>query len=104
MDINEFIRKNCTEIADLRSDTPFGNTIFQFNLKLNLCNLWWDRRFAHNLGYNDGEVNLILKEEQLQHPIIAMQEASKKMCKLQADLMRLQNSLFKEWTELWMVD
>lgn len=92
MNIDEFIKKWCTGLLD------FDNQIstFDFNLNLGLNRSWWDRQFAHNLGYNDEELNQIITEEPLQHPIIAMQEANNKMEEMYADFNCLKIDLLRK--------
>ncbi len=103
MNFDEFIKKWGVIWLDAdNEDVDYAD----IDLKLSVYDLHSDRRFKtrENMHRKHAkmeleldEVGIILEEESLQHPTIAMQESERKMDELLVDLTDLRNAVVNEW-------
>lgn len=101
MNIDRFIDK-----WTQREEDKFGETVFYFDLKLKFRNSIKYRKVFFfslpNKTLNNTEKEEIVVEEQLQHPIIAMQEAEKQLTELWDDWSSLEDDCI--WNQLMILD
>lgn len=84
MDIEKFIDK-WVNYEDMSCCFDLGLSIIDIQIVRSIIEYSNKLRREYNYKFNDSEEDTLLKEEQLQHPVIAMQEARIKFVELYLD-------------------